>query len=262
MASIEAGAEATPAISFIVPCYNEEEIVGYTIPRLIAAFDRAGYRLQLIAVDNGSRDKTGQILKVLAEANKEIVYHRVEKNEGYGHGVLSAVHLCAAPLVGIIPADGQVDAEDVVLLYEAAVAAKGRVLAKARRRFRMDGPVRSVISLAYNLFVRFLWPRLGSFDVNGSPKILPRDVLISMRPKSKEWFLDPEIMIKAHYMGVKVIEFNVFSRMRSAGSSHVKMGTCWDFVWKLLCYRFSRDLSRWRQELRKSMARTGIPAGL
>jgi glycosyltransferase involved in cell wall biosynthesis len=236
-----------PAISFIVPCYNEEEIVGYTIPRLITAFDRAAYRLQLIAVDNGSRDGTGQILKELAATNKSVVYHRVETNEGYGNGVLSAIPLCAASLIGIIPADGQVDAEDVVLLYEAAVAAKGRVLAKARRRFRMDGPLRTSVSFAYNLLVRILWPRLGSFDVNGSPKILPRDVLISMRPKSKEWFLDPEIMIKAHYMGVRVLEFNVFSRVRNSGTSHVRMWTCWEFFWKLLYYRFSRDLSRWRQ---------------
>jgi hypothetical protein len=189
----------------------------------------------------------------LAMINRSLVYHRVETNEGYGNGVLSAIRLCSAPLVGIIPADGQVDAEDVVLLYEAAVAAKGRVLAKARRRFRMDGPMRAILSIAYNLFVRVLWPRLGSFDVNGSPKIVSRDILLAMRPQSKEWFLDPEIMIKAYYMGVRVLEFNVFSRMRSSGSSHVRLSTCSEFFCKLLAFRFSSEVYSWRRDIKRTL---------
>src|SRR5205085_1611544 len=157
------------------------------------------------------------------------VPHRVEVNEGYGNGVLAGLPLCTAPWVGVIPADGQVDAEDVVRLYDAAVVAGDRVVAKVRRRFRMDGPLRKVVSVGYNLLVRALWPRLESIDVNGSPKLMPRAVVTAMRLESKRWFLDPELMIKAHYLGVRVIEFNVFARMRGNGLSHVRPGTCWEF---------------------------------
>ena len=48
-------------LSLIMPCYNEEEAVPYTIPRLLAAFQAASLRLELVAVDNGSTDQTGQI---------------------------------------------------------------------------------------------------------------------------------------------------------------------------------------------------------
>ena len=41
-----------PDVSMIMPCYNEEESIGYTIPRLLNAFQEAGIRLQLVAVDN------------------------------------------------------------------------------------------------------------------------------------------------------------------------------------------------------------------
>lgn len=243
-----------PDISFIVPCYNEEGIIEYTIPRLLAAFKKAGCRLQLVALDNGSSDRTGEIINEMAAKSTSVIYHRVEKNEGYGKGVLSVIPLCTAPLIGIIPADGQVDAEDVVLLYEAAVAAKGQVLAKVRRRFRMDGALRKVISFVYNLVVRILWPRLESFDVNGSPKILPREVLKAMRLKSNGWFLDPEIMIKAHYMGIRVVELNVFARMRASGFSHVRIvGASWELFWKLLAFRFSREVYVGRRELKKNM---------
>ena len=235
--------ERIPDLSFIMPCYNEEEVIGYTIPRFIAAFRKAGYGLELITVDNGSRDRTGELIRELMTAHPEIVPCRVEVNEGYGNGVLAAIPLARGPWVGIIPCDGQVDAEDVVLLYEAARATNGRVVAKVRRRFRMDGLKRKLISTGYQLFVRVLWPRLGTIDVNGSPKILPRDVLTRMGLESKGWLLDPELMVKAQYANLRVLELNVFARMRGAGVSHVRASTCWEFISTLLGARFS---GRWR----------------
>ena len=243
-----------------MPCYNEAEAVGYSIPQILSVFEKAGHRLQLVAVDNGSSDGTGEIINRMAAKYSSLVPHRVEENQGYGYGVLSGIPLCTAPWVGIIPADGQVDAEDVVRLYEAVAATNGQVLGKVRRRFRMDGIRRKMISIAYNLFVRMLWPRLRSIDINGSPKILPRNILLAMRLESKEWFLDPEIVIKSHYLGVRVLEFNVFARMRGTGLSHVRLSACWEFFWKLLYYRFSRELLRWRQEVKKTPLKTEASA--
>lgn len=233
----------TPDVSFIMPCYNEEEIIGYTIPKMVKAFEAAGHTLELVAVDNGSSDRTGEMIAEMAAEYPGIVPHRVEVNEGYGNGVLSAIPRCTAPWVGIIPADGQVDAEDVVRLYETVATANRPLIAKVRRRFRMDGMLRKLVSTSYNVFVRLLWPRLQSIDVNGSPKLLPRDVMVAMDLQSKDWLLDPEIMIKAHYMGLRVLEFNVFGRMRSAGLSHVHPATVWHFFCRLLVFRFSRQ---WR----------------
>jgi dolichol-phosphate mannosyltransferase len=239
--------QALPDLSLIVPSYNEEDIIGYTIPRLLNAFDRAGYRLELIAVDNGSWDRTGEIIKDFAAKNPSVVYHRVEVNQGYGHGVLSALPVCTAPWVGIIPADGQVDAEDVVRLLEAAIASDGNIVAKVRRRFRMDGLRRKIVSVAYNLFVQILWPGFGSIDVNGNPKIIPRNLILGLNLQSKGWLLDAEILIKAHYLGVRIIELNVFGRMRGNGISHVRVETCWEFFVSLLAFRFSR---KWRREMK------------
>lgn len=239
----------TPDLSLVMPCYNEEAIVGYTIRRLTQAFERAGCRLEIIAVDNGSTDGTSEILRNLANTESAVVLHRIDVNQGYGNGILTGFPLATAPIVGIIPADGQVDAEDVVRLYEAAMAANGQVVAKVRRRFRMDGPMRKVISTAYALFIRLLWPGLGSIDVNGTPKFLPRTVLPLLQLQSKGWLLDPEIMIKCHYLGLRVLELNVFARMRGNGLSHVRMSTCWEFFKCLLRFRFSSELTRWRREV-------------
>lgn len=239
------GANGGPGLSLVMPCYNEEEIVGYTIPQLLSAFDDAGYRLQLIAVDNGSHDETGQILNELADQYEGVISLHIDHNEGYGNGILQGLPLCSAPWIGIIPADGQVDAVDVVRLYEAVLVAKRPVLGKVRRRFRMDGFRRKVVSILYNAFMLALWPNLGSLDVNGTPKLIPRDVLRAMQLKSTGWLLDAEIMIKATDMGVRVLELNAFARMRSNGISHVRVATCWEFLHGLLTFRFS---PQWREE--------------
>ena len=133
------GGHQTADISFVMPCFNEERVVIYTITRLLAAFRNAGHRLELVAVDNGSLDNTGALICDLAGKHSGIRPLRVETNEGYGNGVLAGLPLCTAPWIGIIPADGQVDAEDVVRLYEAILVSGGTAVAKVRRRFRMDG---------------------------------------------------------------------------------------------------------------------------
>lgn len=236
-----------PDLSLVMPCYNEEDAVAYTAHRLLGAFERAGHRLQLVTVDNGSFDGTGRILRELASRNSSVVFHRVEKNQGYGYGILSGIPHCSAPWVGTIPADGQVDAEDVVRLYEMAALSRENVVAKVRRRFRMDGVTRKVISFGYNVFVQLLWPGLV-WDVNALPKILPRHLIGVMQLSSKGWALDPEIMIKAHYMGVRVIELNILSRERTSGKSKVRSDAMWELVRSLIGFRFSPQLRHFKAE--------------
>jgi dolichol-phosphate mannosyltransferase len=254
-----------PDISFIMPCYNEEGVIPYTIPQFVQAFEKAGHRLELIACDNGSSDRTGEILRQFAAQGMPVVYTRIDVNQGYGNGLLHGIPLCRAPWIGFIPADGQVDAEDVTRLFETVRHVDGMVLGKVRRRFRMDGLNRKIVSVCYNLLVTCLWPTMASLDINGSPKIMRRDLLNAMDLQSRQWFLDAELMVKAHYLGVRILEVNVFARMRGNGLSHVRGSTCWEFLTKLIALRFGRRLAAWRRtdpfsRIRQSASR--IEAGV
>ena len=243
-----AGAGSSPNLSLVIPAYNEESILAPTLRRLLEAFEQAGIRLEVVVVDNGSRDRTGDIAREFAARHPGAVLPvRVEVNQGYGNGILQGIPHCTAPWIGFIPADGQVDAEDVVRLFEAMQACDSRVLGKVRRRFRLDGFKRKVVSIFYNGLVLVLWPGIGTLDVNGLPKILHRDVVRALDLDTRGWFLDPEIMIKARHLGVRVLELNVFSRMRGNGLSHVRPSTCWEFFRSLLSYRFTGRLSAWRR---------------
>jgi glycosyltransferase involved in cell wall biosynthesis len=238
-----------PDLSLVMPCYNEEEVIPFTIPRLLKAFEDAGHTLEIVAVDNGSHDRTGEVIAELAGEYPGIVPCRVEENVGYGFGLLSGIPAATADWVGMIPADGQVDAEDVVRLFEAAQATNGRVIAKVRRRFRMDGLTRKIVSICYNGFVWLLWPGLGSLDVNGNPRIMTRETLAALELESKDFLIDPEALIKARYMGLRILEMSVFARMRGGGLSHVRASTCWDFFVRLLRFRFTGELRAWKRGL-------------
>lgn len=248
MSDTEPAAETKPDLSFVIPCYNEEEVLPVTVAKLMRAFGRAEIKLELVCVDNGSRDRTAEVIRELAAKYPgRIVAGRVEANVGMGQGVLAGIPLATGPLVGMIPADGQVDAEDCVRLYEAVVEAGGDVLGKVRRRFRMDGMQRKFISVGYNVFVRLLWPGIGSWDINGCPRLMSREALAAMELSSRNWLIDPEILIKAYYMGLRVVEFNVFARARGRGMSHVQISTCWEFFRYLLNFRFGASLRGWRE---------------
>ncbi len=233
-----APAASAPDLTLVMPAYTEEEIVAATIKELLLAFERAGHRLEIVAVDNGSSDRTGAILAELAASDPRVVPMRVEVNQGYGHGILAGFPRARAPWVGMINADGQVDPHDVVKLFEVTRRVKPPALLKVRRRFRMDGFKRKVVSVLYNGAANLLFGGLGSIDVNGNPKLLPRELLAQMGLRSKDWFIDAEILIKARRLRVKVIEVNVFGHMREGGSSNVRASTCVEFVRNLLRARF------------------------
>lgn len=219
----------TPQLSLAIPCYNEEAVLRGTVLDLTRAFHAEAVAVELVLVDNGSTDGTGAVIEALVAEGLPVVKVEVPVNQGYGHGVLQGLAACTAPLVGFICADGQVDARDVVRLYQVA-ARGGPKLAKVRRRFRLDGWDRKAVSVAWNLGANALFGGLGSIDINGNPKILPAEVVRAMQLESRDWFLDAEVLIKARRMGLEVFEMNVIAQMREGGRSHVKPSTCLEFL--------------------------------
>jgi glycosyltransferase involved in cell wall biosynthesis len=246
-----------PDLSLVIPCYNEEAVVRETATRLVEAFRAAGVRLELVLVDNGSADRTGAIIDELIAEGMPVVKATVAVNQGFGLGVLTGLRQCTGRWIGFMCVDDQVHPQDVVRLYEIAAKAKTPKLFKVRRRFRLDGRMRRVISFLYNLLTTALFGDLGSMDLNANPKILPRPYIEAMGLRSTDWFLDAEVMIKAKRMGLPVYEMNIFALMRAEGVSHVRPATCWEFIRNLLYYRFGAG-RRYLEVPPASAVRAGI----
>lgn len=229
-------------VSLVIPCYNEASSVRGTATRIIDAFRNQHIGLELVLVDNGSSDETGSIIDELIAEGMPVIRETVEENRGYGHGILSGLKRCTGSYTGFLCADSQVDAIDVVRVAEVALNSQTPKLVKVRRRFRMDGIYRKVISILYNGLANLVFGGLHSIDINGNPKILPSEYLQRMQLSSEDWFLDPEVMIKAKRLDLPVYEFNVLGQMRAEGLSHVRGSTMWEFFKNLMKYRFDKSL--------------------
>ena len=224
---------AQPPLALVVPLYDEEGNVAGVAEGVLEAFRLAGVPLTLVLVDNGSRDGTRAEVQALEARHPEVQGLYLDKNQGYGGGILAGMARApaGAEVLGYLWGDGQVAAEDVVRIYRRLVA-EGAEVCKARRVQRMDGWQRSVVTRVYNTVTLWLF-HVDSPDANGCPKLFRRAAWERLAPTSKDWFLDPEIMIGAANAGMKLAEVDVVARARDFGVSKVGAGTILEFAWNL-----------------------------
>jgi dolichol-phosphate mannosyltransferase len=249
------GPELSPELSLVMPCYNEEQCLDRTVPPLVQAFQQAGIGLEVILVDNGSTDGTSAVIDRLIRSGLPIVKGVVPVNRGQGLGIRTGLRMGKGRHLGYLCADGQVAPESVLLIYRALVAADDRTLAKVRRRFRQDSWVRKMVSIGYNALMLILFPGLPSLDVNGNPKIMPAEIVRLMELTSEDWFLEAEIMLKAHYLKMMVIEIDVPGYLRKSGRSNVRFGTVLEFVRNIVSYRWGGPWRQWRKRVSDVAAR-------
>jgi len=243
-----------PDLSLVLPCYNEEIAITKTAPDLVNSFLKEKIDLQLILVNNGSIDRTEEIIDQFIASGLPVEKVNIAINEGYGNGILEGLNRCRGRYVGFLCADGQVAAQDVVKVYRLAQGNHHRCLTKVRRRFRPDGLIRKVVSICFNGLISMVFLGLHSLDVNGNPKIFPHELLPLLSLNSKNWFLDSEIMIKAKILKIPVIEINVLGRYRQGGNSHVRVETCFEFFKEIYQYRLGHPIKEWQkyQRLKKT----------
>lgn len=237
--------------SLVIPLYNEEEGARRVVEGLVSAFDEALIDYELVLVDNGSRDRTRQILEDLVkEKGSRIKIVHVPVNQGYGWGIINGLNAATGTFVGYMCGDGQIQPADVIKVFDR-VRAGNCDLAKVRRVARHDGLVRKILSRGYNSLF-WLWFNVRSLDINGTPKILKRYLLKRFSPVSKDWFIDAELMIKAKRLNLKVEEVPAQFLRREAGRSNVKFGTIWEFWKNMVGYRFGRRVQEWQEKTSKS----------
>src|SRR6185503_1297896 len=94
------------SLSVVMPVYNERYLVRESIPRVLAVESPLLSRLDLIIVDDGSRDGTREILRESARANPErISYVEHAQNGGKGAAVRTGIALAKGSVTVIQDAD-------------------------------------------------------------------------------------------------------------------------------------------------------------
>lgn len=219
-----------PKLSLAIPLYDEEAVAQRVAEELLDAF--AGESLELLLVDNGSRDRTGEIIGALAQSDSRVRALRVPVNRGYGLGVRTGLDAATGDWIGWMGGDGQIAPGDVRRVWERAKQDDAD-LVKVLRVQRNDGLERAIISRGYNLLFEAMF-RIGSRDVNGTPKLFRRDLLRALPLASDDWWLDAEVMLAARRRGARIVEVPVPFLTRAGGASKVRYRTVAEFVWNMV----------------------------
>jgi len=224
-----------PELSIVVPAYNEGEHLAGVIAEMTDVFGKAGIDYEIVIVNNGSSDDTGTIVDQLAHENQRIRAVHLHQNRKYSGGIRAGLAEARGAVMGWAHADGQADPYDVVRLYRAMLEQKCE-LAKAIRRERHESPWRIVQGkIWYGIFQLLFWSPYR--DVNATPKLMTRRAADILKLDSRDWFLDPEFVIKALRNKIAICEVETIWRSRRSGSTRAHLLTGLEFLKNLILYR-------------------------
>jgi glycosyltransferase involved in cell wall biosynthesis len=167
------GPDDSVRLSLIAPCYNEEDALPAFFQAVIPALESAtAGRWCVICVDDGSRDRTFEIIAQQHAIDPRVTGIRLSRNFGHQPAVAVGLAYATGAYVGVIDADLQDPIDVLIALYRKAVDEKLDVCFGIRGR--RDAPL--LLRVAYSLFYRIIdrladheWPRdTGDFCVISS----------------------------------------------------------------------------------------------
>ena len=206
-------------VSIVVPAYDEagniERMVGDCL-RHVASFTRA---MEVIVVNDGSRDATGEILERLAreESRVRVIHHPF--NLGYGAAQKSGFMAARFEWVALVPGDNQFDIRD--LSRYLALTDEADVIGGVRQG-RKESWDRRLASGIFNRFMRGVHGVTLS-DINWV-KLYRRSMLSQVTIETPGFSADAEVLVKLAALGARMVELPVEHLPRTWGDeTHVTL---------------------------------------
>lgn len=193
-------------LSVVIPAYNEEKGIEEIVKRVLSvepALKQAGVdRLELLVVDDGSRDRTAEV----AEAIPGVRLIRHPKNKGYGAALKTGFSKASGELIGFLDADGTYPPEYFPQLCQSALNGSDLVIGSRMAGADSKMPVTRRIG---NFFFANLLSLLGRQKVTDSAsgmRVFKREILEQVYPLPDGLNLTPVMSTRALHEGIKIEE--------------------------------------------------------
>lgn len=230
----------TKDISLVIPCYNEETILLESIRKLIAILKNSRFSYEVIFVDDGSRDRTREMIAALVRKNRNFraLYH--ERNQGRGKTVRDGVMLARAPVVGFIDIDLEVSPVYVPLFVHMIRSGDADIVTGLRMyREALSSLHREILSRGYSWLVRTVLG-IPLRDTETGYKFFHREKILPIVKQTRHngWFWDTEIMTLAFRAGLRIHEEPVLFTRRFDKKSSVRLvADTLDYAQSLIAFR-------------------------
>ena len=206
-------AEKPLSLSVFFPCYNEEANVERTTLAALKACRRIARDFEVIIVNDGSKDRTGELAEKLAAEHPEVRAVHNSPNRGYGGALQRGFRDARKELVFYTDGDGQFDFEEIDKLLPLL---KEHDIVSAYRIDRQDSLVRKVNAFCWCTLVNVLFG-MRVRDIDCAFKIFPRKLFDEIEMRSEGALIDTEILARARRLGYTIGQVGVHHYPRVAG---------------------------------------------
>jgi glycosyltransferase involved in cell wall biosynthesis len=202
-----------PEISVFFPCYNEADNIQSTVTKALGILSLITDTFEIIIVNDGSSDKTGEIARTMSQqdAHIKVVIH--DRNRGYGAALRSGFAAARHEIVCFTDVDGQFDLSEIsqfLPLIEKADIVLGYRIKRQDKLYRKINTF--IYKTAVNLFFR-----LGVRDIDCAFKMFRREVVNNITINSDGAVASAEMLIKAKSKGYRFVEIGIHHYPRLAG---------------------------------------------
>jgi glycosyltransferase involved in cell wall biosynthesis len=211
-----------------MPGYNEQANVERAVRRAAGALERSGFEFEIIVVNDGSSDRTGEIAERLAAEDRRIRVLHNERNVNYGVSLQRGIGAARCEWILHDGMDLPLAPEDVEEVSRHFADAD--VVVMRRLDLGAHPPWRKLTSRVNHLLLRLLFrPRVSDLNfVQFYRRSWAQSVsLMSTSPA----FVTPELILRAERSGRRVREVGAVFQRREAGKGH--FGKPKDVLWTL-----------------------------
>ena len=222
-------------LSLIIPAYNDETTVGRLIDDSDKLLREVCDDYEIIVVNDGSKDRTLDVLRAAAVKNAHVKVINHEVNRGFGFTIRELYMAGSKELVFSLPGDYQYAPKELLAM---AKGLESYDFVIGHRVNRNDPPRRKLQSKFYNAMLRIFYGNKHK-DVN-SIKLFRSEILKHIKLLSSTAFVDAEFVIRTERAGFKVVEIPIEHLPRlSQGASGGKFSVIWDTFADLVTMRGS-----------------------
>ncbi|MCK4454007.1 glycosyltransferase family 2 protein [Candidatus Parcubacteria bacterium] len=202
-------------LSVIIPAYNEEKRITNTLKETNKYLSRQSYDYEIIVVNDGSKDKTAEVVECLRPDLKHLRLIDNKKNHGKGYVVKQGLLDAKGKYRIFTDADNSTSIDQIEKMwpefekgYEVVIGSrdiKGSVIAVPQSRWRI------MLGNVFNLIVQLVSGLLGIWDTQCGFKGFTKKTVEDIFPKCKinRFAFDVEALVLAKKMGYKIKEIPV-----------------------------------------------------
>ena len=212
-AVVSAEPELTVSISVFFPCYNEQDNVTGTVEEALAVLKKLNTDFEVIIINDGSSDATGQIADEIASRDSKVKVVHHHTNLGYGAALKSGFRAATKKLVFYTDGDGQFDINEMPPLLPLI---EQYDIVSCYRLNRQDSFIRKLNGWCWTKLSCLLFG-MKIRDIDCAFKLYKREIFDNIKLSSTGALIDSEILARAIRKGYTVIQKGVHHYSRTAG---------------------------------------------